>query len=174
MTDPAAPWSDTEARALHARLLASGQRVAVAESLTVGHVQAALGRLSGASAYFAGGVTTYSTAAKIHLLGVDAPHATSVNAVSERVALEMARGAARLFACEFGLATTGYAEPDPTHHIPAPFAWVAAIHGPRELTACIGGADLARTDMQAAAAVAALRLLAELLADHSPATPPTP
>ena len=47
-------WSEAEGRALHARLLALGVKVAAAESLTVGRVQAELGRWSGASSYFAG------------------------------------------------------------------------------------------------------------------------
>lgn len=170
MIDSDTPWTEAESRALHARLLASGQRVAVAESLTVGHVQAALGRQSGASAYFVGGLTVYALAAKVRLLGVDAAHAAAVNAVSERVAMEMARGVARLYDCELGLATTGYAEPDPARGASAPYAWLAAVRGPRVLTACIGGGDLARTGMQTQTAAAALRLLVELLAEDTSPT----
>jgi PncC family amidohydrolase len=167
MIDSETPWTDAESRDLHARLLASGKRVAVAESLTVGHVQSMLGRPSGASAYFAGGVTTYALAAKLRLLGVDATHATTVNAISEQVAIEMARGVVRLFECELGLATTGYAEADQTRGASAPYAWVAAVHGPRTLTSCIGGGELSRIEMQTQTAAAALRLLVELLAGES-------
>ncbi len=174
MIDANTPRTDAESRDLHARLLASGQRVAVAESLTVGHVQSALGRHSGASAYFVGGVTTYALAAKLRLLGVDSTHATAVNAISERVAIEMARGVIRLFDCELGLATTGYAEPDQTRGVSAPYAWVAAVYGPRVLTACIGGGDLTRTEMQTQTATAALRLLVDLLAEDASPTEPAP
>ena len=66
-----------------------------------------LGRRSGASGYFVGGLTCYATEAKVRLLGVDAAHAAEVNAVSERVAGEMVRGAARLFGASIGLGTTG-------------------------------------------------------------------
>jgi nicotinamide-nucleotide amidase len=155
-------WSETEGRTLHARLLALGVKVAAAESLTVGRVQAALGRWSGASGYFAGGVTAYGIAAKVRLLGVQEAHAREVNAVSERVASEMARGAARLFGAEIGVATTGYAEPDAARGVMEPFAWVAvALSAEEPRTARVDGAGLDREAMQTAAAAAALRLLAE-------------
>jgi nicotinamide-nucleotide amidase len=156
-------WSETEGRALHERLLAAGLKVAVAESLTVGRVQAELGRVSGASAYFAGGVTTYAMEAKVRLLGVDAAHAVEVNAVSARVAEEMARGATKLFGTEIGVATTGYAEPDPTRGVAEPFAWVAAARGGEVRVSRVDGAGLGRKAMQARAAAAALRLLAKVL-----------
>ena len=168
--DPAPPtngsdWSDVEAAALHTRLLELGAGVAAAESLTVGRVQTALGRPSGASAYFAGGLTCYTIEAKSRLLGVDAAHATEVNAVSRRVAEEMARGVCRLFGVTFGVATTGYAEPDLSRGIAEPFAWVAVARGGAAdggiRTARVVGAGLDRSAMQARAATAALRLLAE-------------
>jgi len=158
-------WSEDEARALHGRLLELGATVAAAESLTVGRVQAALGRLSGASAYFCGGVTCYATEAKVRLLGVDAAHATEVNAVSARVAEEMARGAARLFGAEIGVATTGYAEPDAARGVVVPFAWVAVTRGAEVRTARVEGAGLGREAMQARAAGAALRLVAVVLGE---------
>ena len=155
-------WTETEGRALHAWLLASGVKVAVAESLTVGRVQMELGRWSGSSGYFAGGLTCYATDAKVRLLGVDAAHAAEVNAVSARVAEEMARGAARVFGCEFGVATTGYAEPDAARGVAEPFAWVAVARGAEVFTERVDGAGLSRAAMQARAATAALRLLARI------------
>lgn len=158
-------WSEAEGRALHARLLALGVKVAAAESLTVGRVQAELGRHSGASGYFAGGMTAYEMVAKVKLLGVDAMHAAEVNAVSERVAAEMARGVARLFGADVGVATTGYAEPDPARGVAEPFAWVAvARSGEAPRTARVDGPGLGRKAMQARATAAVLRLLAERLA----------
>ena len=155
------PWTESEGRALHARLLTLGARVAAAESLTGGRVQAELTRWSGASAYFVGGITAYEIAAKSRLLGVDAAHAEAANAVSERVAAEMARGVSRLFDARIGVATTGYAEPDPARGVAEPFAWVAVVRGqeaPR--VERVSGAGLDREAMQARAAAAALRLLA--------------
>jgi nicotinamide-nucleotide amidase len=156
-------WSEAEGRALHAQLLALGVTVAAAESLTVGRVQAELGRWSGASGYFAGGVTAYAITAKVKLLGVDEAHAREVNGVSARVAAEMARGAAKLLGTDIGVATTGYAEPDLSRGVFEPFAWVAVAWEAELRTARVAGAGLGREAMQARAAAAALRLLAEVI-----------
>jgi len=158
-----ADWSEAEAQALHIRLLARGLRVAVAESLTVGRVQTALGRLSGASAYLAGGLTAYESAAKVRLLDVDAAHAAEVNAVSARMAEEMARGAIKLFKCQIGLATTGYAEPDAARCVAEPFAWVAVAYEGDIRVVRVDGAGLRREAMQMRATTRVLRLLAEVV-----------
>jgi nicotinamide-nucleotide amidase len=163
------PWSEREGRALHAALFTHGGKVAVAESLTVGRVQAELGRWSGASAYFAGGLTAYEVEAKVRMLGVDAAHAVEVNAVSARVAEEMARGVAKLFGCPIGLATTGYAEPDAGRGVAEPFTWVAVVRGGETGGARVervDGAGLGREAMQAAATAAVLRLLSAWLAEE--------
>ena len=102
--------------------------LAVAESLTCGQVQAAIGAVSGASNYFLGGVTAYSLAQKVKLLGVNRAHARRVNGVSQRVAVEMAQGACALFGTDVAVATTGYAEPNRAEGIRAPMAWWALCH----------------------------------------------
>ena len=99
--------------------------LAVAESLTAGHVQAAVASVSGASGYFLGGVTAYTLKQKVKLLGVDRKHAQAVNCVSSRVAEEMALGACELFGADVGVATTGYAEAAPTEGVAVPMAWWA-------------------------------------------------
>lgn len=99
--------------------------LAVAESLTAGRVQAAVASISGASDYFLGGVTAYTLEQKVRLLGVNRAHARRVNCVSQRVAVEMAAGAAERFGADVTVATTGYAEPAPTQGIKAPQAWWA-------------------------------------------------
>ena len=102
--------------------------LAVAESLTCGQVQAAIGAVSGASNYFLGGVTAYSLTQKVKLLGVNRAHARRVNGVSQRVAVEMAQGACVLFGADVAVATTGYAEPNRAEGIRAPMAWWALCH----------------------------------------------
>ena len=99
--------------------------LAVAESLTAGHVQARVAAVSGASNFFLGGVTAYSLEQKVSLLGVDRRRAKKVNCVSAQVAEQMARGVCGLFGAEVGLATTGYAEPSAADGVVAPFAWWA-------------------------------------------------
>ena len=99
--------------------------LAVAESLTAGHLQAQVASVSGASEFFLGGVTAYSLDEKVKLLGVNRVHAKSVDCVSQRVAVEMAFGVTKLFGSDLGVATTGYAEPARAQGIKAPMAWWA-------------------------------------------------
>jgi nicotinamide-nucleotide amidase len=120
------------ARELKALMLAgSGQKLAVAESLTCGRVQSRVGEISGASAYFLGGITAYTLAEKVRHLGVDATAAGRVNSVSAEVAEQMARGVCQLFDADLGVATTGYAEPDSAWKVREPFAWWALAHRQR-------------------------------------------
>lgn len=102
--------------------------LAVAESLTCGHLQACIGAASGASGYFLGGITAYTLEQKVRHLGVNRAHAKSVDCVSQRVAVEMAQGAAALFGAELALATTGYAETNRALGIKEPVAWWALCH----------------------------------------------
>jgi nicotinamide-nucleotide amidase len=138
--------------------------VAVAESLTAGHVQARIAAVSGASNYFLGGVTAYSLAQKVKLLGVDRVHAERVNSVSSDVAEQMARGACTLFGADVGVATTGYAEPSAVDGVLVPFAWWAVTrrgeggrfvfrHGRIE---CPGASRIETQAMVAEAAIAEL------------------
>jgi len=166
---PPSEWADAASKALHAKLLACGAKVAAAESLTVGRVQTELGRWSGASGYFAGGMTCYAAEAKVRLLGVDAAHAAKVDSVSARVAEDMALGVAALFGCRLGVATTGYAEPCAALDIAEPFAWVAAARDEKVMSERVEGAGLGRVAMQERAASAALELLSKIL--HESAQP---
>lgn len=102
--------------------------LAVAESLTAGHVQARLASVSGSSEYFLGGVTAYALDQKVRLLGVNRAHAKKVDCVSQRVAVEMAAGACQLFGADIAVATTGYAEPAPAKKVRVPHAWWALCH----------------------------------------------
>lgn len=104
-------------------LRAPRRTLAVAESLTAGHVQARVASVSGSSEYFLGGVTAYTIEQKVKLLGVDRAAAKKVNCVSAGVAEQMARGACALFHADFAVATTGYAEPAPKERVTMPFAW---------------------------------------------------
>lgn len=113
--------------------------LAAAESLTAGHVQARLAAVSGASEYFLGGVTAYSLQQKVKLLGVNRAHAKAVDCVSQRVAVEMAAGACRLFGADLAVATTGYAEPAPAKKVKVPHAWWALCHRRRGAAVVVSG-----------------------------------
>lgn len=105
--------------------------LAVAESVTCGHLQARIGAVSGASSYFLGGITAYTLAEKVKHLQVNRAAARRVDCVSQRVAVEMAQGAIGLFGADLAIATTGYAEPNPVAGIKAPIAWWALCHSLR-------------------------------------------
>lgn len=99
---------ETVARAMEDR----GLTLATAESCTGGLVAKRLTDRAGASAYFVGGVVAYANGAKIELLGVDPGVLETEGAVSEAVALAMARGVSRRLGADAGLAITGIAGPE--------------------------------------------------------------
>lgn len=161
------PAAGMELKAL--MLAAPPLTLAVAESLTCGGVQARIGAISGASTFFLGGLTAYTLDEKVKLLGVDRREARRVNCVSAEVAAAMATGVGRLFGSDIGIATTGYAEPDPARGVPEPMAWWAVVRrGPRgrilgEWTGRVECPGATRTDAQAFVAEAVLAALAEVL-----------
>lgn len=103
---------ETLAEAVGKLLKSRGLRLATAESCTGGAVAAEIVAVAGASDYFLGGVTAYSNAAKVELLGVNPDTLAARGAVSEETAVEMAEGAKRRFGADVAVATTGVAGPD--------------------------------------------------------------
>jgi nicotinamide-nucleotide amidase len=91
--------------------LLAGRWAAVAESCTGGLMTARLTERPGSSAYFAGGVVSYSNEAKSELLGVDAALIERHGAVSLEVAEAMADGALARFEADTAVAITGVAGP---------------------------------------------------------------
>ena len=92
--------------------------IACAESCTGGMVAAALTDLPGSSAILDRGFVTYTNAAKIDLLGVSPDTLTAHGAVSEQVALEMARGALARSGAQIAVSITGIAGPGGSEHKP--------------------------------------------------------
>ncbi|MEO9465519.1 CinA family protein [Sulfitobacter pontiacus] len=95
-----------------------GVMIACAESCTGGMVAAALTDLPGSSAIFDRGFVTYTNAAKIDLLGVSPETLAAHGAVSEQVALEMARGALARSGAQIAVSITGIAGPGGSEHKP--------------------------------------------------------
>jgi PncC family amidohydrolase len=83
----------------------------IAESLTGGLVASKLTDISGISKVFKGGIVAYSLESKINLLQIDEKLVKDSNGVSKEVAEQMAINVAKIFNTEYGIATTGYAEP---------------------------------------------------------------
>jgi nicotinamide-nucleotide amidase len=106
-----------------------GFSIACAESLTGGSVSARLTGVAGASASFAGSVVAYTATGKRDVLGVSQETLDGPGVVSEACALEMAKGARRLFGSDLGLATTGAAGPEPHGGHEPGTVWVAIDTG---------------------------------------------
>ena len=88
-----------------------GYTVATAESCTGGLLAGRLTEVPGSSHYFNEGVITYSNEAKIARLGVPRELIEAHGAVSEEVALAMARGVRERAGATFGIGITGIAGP---------------------------------------------------------------
>lgn len=93
--------------------------LAVAESMTGGLVASRIVDTPGASTWFKGGVVTYATEVKANLLGV-----TKGPVVSERCAIEMARGVRRLLGTDIGVSVSGVAGPESQEGQPVGTVWL--------------------------------------------------
>ena len=96
---------------VHEIMCERGLTLATAESCTGGSIASLFTSMSGASAYFLGGVVAYSNEAKRDILGVNYKDIETYGAVSENVARQMAEGARHITGADYAIATTGIAGP---------------------------------------------------------------
>lgn len=149
---------------LVAKLASARRTVAVAESCTGGLLGGAITGAPGASEVFWGGVIAYDDEAKSRLLGVERGLIERSGAVSEEVAIAMARGVRERSGATWGIAVTGIAGPGggtPTKPIGG--VWIA-LDGPG------AGASLYRfegdrREVRRAAVVSALATLMERVSE---------
>jgi competence/damage-inducible protein CinA C-terminal domain len=137
---------------------AHGVRLAVAESCTGGLLGARITAVPGSSDVFVGGVQAYENSAKIALLGVDPDQIIVHGAVSEEVAIAMARGVRIRLETDVSISITGIAGPaGGTPDKPVGTVWIA-LDGPKPDTL---GVRLFgdRAEIRERAAQAALDLL---------------
>jgi nicotinamide-nucleotide amidase len=92
-------------------LRARGWSLGLAESCTGGLLGQLVTSVAGASNWFAGSLVTYSNAAKVRVARVDPATLDAHGAVSEAVALELARGAREVLGTDVGIGITGVAGP---------------------------------------------------------------
>ncbi|MGY1603830.1 CinA family protein [Geodermatophilus sp. SYSU D00815] len=128
MTEPAAR--------LHRALLARGDTVAAAESLTAGLFCATLATVPGASATLRGGAVVYATDLKAALADVPEDLLAAHGPVSPETAAALAEGIRARCGSTWGVGLTGVAGPDPVDG-----------HGPGRVY--LGLADGHRTDVVA-------------------------
>ncbi len=96
---------------IHNILIERGLTLAVAESCTGGAIASKFTAQAGASAYFLCGVVSYSNDSKNRVLGVKLSDIAQHGAVSEQVAMAMAKGAMAISGANFAVSITGIAGP---------------------------------------------------------------
>ena len=98
-------------KAIKDALIARGEMMATAESLTGGLVASSIVNEAGSSAVLAGGIVAYQNEVKEALLGVPHQVLEEKGAVSAETVKAMAEGARKKFGCEWAIATSGIAGP---------------------------------------------------------------
>ncbi|MFL5757937.1 MAG: CinA family protein [Chloroflexota bacterium] len=143
------------ARRLQQRCIEAGITVAVAESCTGGLVADAITDVSGSSAYFVGGVVSYSDEIKRELLGVQADVLAAHGAVSAQVARAMADGVLARLGADIAGSVTGIAGPDGgTTEKPVGLVYVGvAGRGPVDVRRHLWSGDRVGNKRDSAAAV---------------------
>lgn len=86
--------------------------VTTAESATGGMIASTLINVPGISEFFTEGYVTYSNAAKVKMLGVNADTIDTFGVVSNETAAEMCECAAKVAATDAAISVTGVAGPD--------------------------------------------------------------
>ncbi len=125
--------SDTLASVLGRLLKEKNMTLSTAESCTAGMISAAITSVAGSTAWFQGGVNTYSDESKKKLLGVNKETLDKYGAVSAECALEMARGCRQSFGTDAAVSVTGIAGPGGgTAEKPAGTVYMAFIAGKKE------------------------------------------
>lgn len=107
-----------------------GATLGVAESCTGGTIAQRITSIPGSSAYFMGGMVTYSNASKVDMLDVKSESLNAYGAVSKAVVEEMAMGARKYFKADYGISTSGVAGPGGgTPEKPIGLVWIG-LAGP--------------------------------------------
>ena len=146
-------------------LLAAGLRAVTAESCTGGGLAAALTDVPGSSQWFERGYVTYSNAAKIQELGVDACRSWNGTAPSaSEVARQMAVGALQASGTDVVVAITGVAG-DGDLEKPVGLVYLACGRRGRPLQVVRELFAGDRADVRGAAVAEALRLLTRAARD---------
>lgn len=105
------------------KTLLNGKKVSAAESCTGGRIASAITAISGASGYFQGSLVAYQNEVKEQMLGVPREMIAKHDVVSQPVVEAMVKGACRLFATDYAMASTGYAEAWDGHEVCIWIGW---------------------------------------------------
>lgn len=148
---------------LAAVLQEGGLTMATAESCTGGAIASACTSLAGSSAWFEGGVVSYSNPAKVKLLGVEPVTLERCGAVSAEVVEQMAAGICQRLDVDCSIATSGIAGPGGGSDAkPVGTVWIAtSVDGVAEAHCYRFAGD--RAAVQAAATIKSLQTLLQRL-----------
>lgn len=103
--------------------------LSTAESCTGGGIAAAITAIPGSSAYFKGGIVSYTNDIKHRLLGVRLDTLDRYGVVSKQTVIEMARGAMNTLQTDAAIATSGVAGPTGgTKETPVGVIWIAVAY----------------------------------------------
>jgi nicotinamide-nucleotide amidase len=153
---------DTLASVVGRLLTERKQTLSVMESLTGGLLASTITDVAGSSAYFIGGLVSYSTDLKAQL-GIPRETLDEFGAVSEQTARAMAHTVRTQLKTDFGIGVTGVAGPDKQEDKPVGTVYIA-VEGPEGVTSGMGpGWRGARDDQKRRAALSALDLLRRYL-----------
>ncbi|MFK8000139.1 MAG: CinA family nicotinamide mononucleotide deamidase-related protein [Polyangiales bacterium] len=116
----------------------AGLTLAVAESCTGGGIASLLTDVPGSSSFFLLGAVTYANSAKSDVLDVDPALIEANGAVSEEVALAMAKGVMKRAGSDLSISVTGIAGPGGgTEEKPVGTVWFGACRGEEHHTICV-------------------------------------
>ncbi|MCM1291497.1 MAG: CinA family protein [Prevotella sp.] len=119
-------------------LLERDLTISCAESCTGGNLAHRITQIPGSSTYFLGSVVSYSNDVKADVLKVARRDIAAQGAVSQPVAISMARGVAKLMRSDCAIATTGIAGPDGgTAFKPVGTVWIAVKCRDQIVSECI-------------------------------------
>jgi len=111
---------------LHDFLTKHKLTLSVAESCTGGNIAHLLTSIPGSSAYFKGGIVSYSNEAKENILNVNPADIKQFGSVSQTVVEQMVTGVQKIFAADCSIAVSGIAGPDGgTKEKPVGTVWIA-------------------------------------------------
>jgi len=157
----------TMASAVGALLKERNQTVAIAESSAGGLISAALLAVPGASAYFKGGGTVYTSAAKHILIDVSDADMAAARAATEIHALHLARAARLRLDADWGIGETGASGPTGNRYGDPPGHSCIGVAGPIERAVTIATGLEDRGDNMLQFSAAALDLLKSCIEEQT-------
>lgn len=147
-------------KVLGQRLFEQGLTLGTAESCTGGNIAHMITSIPGSSNYFKGAVVSYANEEKVNILHVSQKSLNRFGAVSEAVALEMAKGAQQVLNVDCSIATTGIAGPDGgSDEKPVGTVWIATIYKNKQVVKKYQLGKFREANIMRASNIAMLQLL---------------